>query len=107
MSKHAPPRSPVTPELELEGNPGSRRQKRGTKRMREFGYKRCEVWLDKTEREIIETYCRRVGKAMSTFMRRLAFETAAAELGKFAEQDKLTAKPRKPAKGRTPVTLKS
>lgn len=76
------PRSPVTPESQLQGNGGSRRMPRGTKRMRQFGYKRLELWLDKAEREVIEEYSRFAGKATATWIRRLAFETAAAELAK-------------------------
>jgi len=107
MSKTLTSRSAVTPETELEGNPGSRRQKRGSKRMKEFGYKRVEIWLDSKERELIEDYCWLANKAVSTFIRRLAFETAAAELPKFGKAQQEQLKRRKANAGRIPVTRKS
>lgn len=72
---------PGSPEPSLEGNGGSRGRKRGTKRMREFGYKRVEIWLDKSEAKAIYDYCSSLGFAVATFIRRNAVATVTQKGG--------------------------
>lgn len=50
--------------------------------MREFGYKRCEVWLDANEVKLIEQAAKLVGRKLATFIREAAFGSAAVVVQK-------------------------
>ena len=57
----------------------ARRKKRkpgGTKRMREFGYRRVEVWLDANELKLIVQAADLVNRKLATFCREAAFGSA-------------------------------
>lgn len=53
---------------------------RGKKRMREFGYKCCEVWFDASEFGILEDARIIHGKFLATFVREVAVAAASALL---------------------------
>jgi uncharacterized protein (DUF1778 family) len=56
---------------------GKKRKPGGTKRMREFGYRRVEVWLDSNELKLIEQAADLVNRKLATFCREAAFGSAA------------------------------
>lgn len=53
----------------------------GSARMKEFGYRKVEVWLDSAEFARIEEAARRAGRKLATWIRKVAFDQAVAELG--------------------------
>ncbi len=50
--------------------------KTGAQRMKQLGHKPCQVWFDKTEREILQQAAALEYRPMATFVRRAAIELA-------------------------------
>lgn len=56
---------------------GRHKKERGSKRMREFGYRKVEIWLDKDECALIDRAARRDGKRLATWVREICKLAAA------------------------------
>lgn len=55
---------------------GRHEKKRGSARMKEFGYKQVQLNLDDAERRAINAAARRDGKRLATWIREMAFLVA-------------------------------
>jgi hypothetical protein len=53
-------------------------KRRGASRMREFGYRRVECWLDAAELALVRKAAEDAGMALAFYVRRAAFDLAAA-----------------------------